>query len=61
MLTALDLSLGTRLNGLSLDLKPGEVTAICGPNGAGKSPLLACLAGLTAPGAGAVLKPSQPL
>jgi iron complex transport system ATP-binding protein len=50
MLTASDLTLAGRLAGVSLVLRPGEVTAICGPNGAGKSSLLACLAGLE-PGA----------
>lgn len=34
------------LNGVSLTLRKGEVTAICGPNGAGKSTLLSALAGL---------------
>ncbi|WP_269713581.1 ABC transporter ATP-binding protein [Caulobacter sp. NIBR2454] len=40
------------LEGVSADLRPGEVTAIVGPNGAGKSTLLACLAGLRRPDAG---------
>jgi iron complex transport system ATP-binding protein len=55
MLEARDLALGQRLTGLSAQLRPGEVTAICGPNGAGKSTLLTCLAGLLEPEAGAVL------
>lgn len=38
----------------SLSLTPGRLTAICGPNGAGKSSLLAALAGLLPPDAGAV-------
>ena len=40
-------SLGRRvvLNDVSVELKLGQVTALCGPNGAGKSTLLAALAG----------------
>ncbi|HEX4847649.1 MAG TPA: ATP-binding cassette domain-containing protein [Novosphingobium sp.] len=41
-----NLHLGQRLQGVSLTLNQGEVTAICGPNGAGKSSLLAALAGI---------------
>lgn len=47
-------TLAGRLDGVTLDLRPGEVTALCGPNGAGKSSLLLCLAGLIAPGDGGV-------
>lgn len=60
-LQALDLAVKDRLSGLSLTLRPGEITAICGPNGAGKSTLLACLAGLLAPGRGHVALGGQPL
>ncbi len=54
MLVASNLALGQRLAGVTAQLRPGEVTAICGPNGAGKSTLLACLAGLLPAEAGVV-------
>ena len=43
-----------RLEQASVELRPGEITAICGPNGAGKSTLLTVLAGLLAPDTGSV-------
>ena len=46
MLEARDLVLEDRLAHVCLNLRPGEITAICGPNGAGKSSLLEALAGL---------------
>ncbi|WP_225205830.1 ABC transporter ATP-binding protein [Novosphingobium huizhouense] len=49
-LLARNLIVDGRLEGVSLALAPGTVTAIVGPNGAGKSTLLAALAGLV-PGA----------
>jgi len=42
------------LDGLNLELRAGEVTAVMGRNGAGKSTLLAQLAGLRAPLRGSV-------
>jgi len=48
MLRAVDLTVPGRLNGVSVALQSGRVTAIVGPNGAGKSTLLAALAGLIA-------------
>jgi tungstate transport system ATP-binding protein len=42
------------LDGLSLTLAPGGVTALLGPNGAGKSLTLRVIAGLLAPDAGAL-------
>ena len=50
-----------RLDSATLDLRPGEITAICGPNGAGKSTLLTVLAGLLAPGAGTASLDGAPL
>ncbi|KUR74178.1 ABC transporter ATP-binding protein [Novosphingobium sp. Fuku2-ISO-50] len=48
MLRAQSLVVPGRLEGVSVDLSPGRVTAIVGPNGAGKSTLLSALAGLIA-------------
>ena len=60
-LAAQNLCLAGRLGGVSLTLKPGEVTAICGPNGAGKSSLLSCLSGLLLPERGALALDGTPL
>ena len=50
-----------RLVSATLELRPGEITAICGPNGAGKSTLLTVLAGLLAPAAGTASLDGAPL
>jgi len=60
VLTLRDLTKGYRsgstpvLNGLSLELAPGEYLAIMGESGAGKSTLLNLIAGLDRPDAGSV-------
>ena len=49
------------LDGISLLLEGGSLTALAGPNGAGKSTLLAVLAGLVEPEAGQVTLAGTPL
>lgn len=46
MIRAQHITLGTRLQDVSLRLSAGSLTAVVGPNGAGKSTLLCVLAGL---------------
>lgn len=60
-LAARAVALAGRLEGVTAELAPGTVTAICGPNGAGKSSLLQCLAGLLQPTSGQVLLDGSPL
>ncbi|MBX9701953.1 MAG: ATP-binding cassette domain-containing protein, partial [Acetobacteraceae bacterium] len=45
----------TAVDGVSLDLSPGELHAVIGPNGAGKSTLVNLLAGELRPSAGRIL------
>ncbi len=42
------------LDGLNLDIRPGEVFGVIGPNGAGKTTLMGCLLGFLRPSAGRV-------
>jgi fructose transport system ATP-binding protein len=49
------------LDGVDLDLYPGEVLAVIGDNGAGKSTLIKCLSGALVPDAGELLLDGQPV
>lgn len=42
------------LDGISLDIRPGEVHAICGENGAGKSTMMKLISGAIAPDTGTI-------
>jgi ABC-2 type transport system ATP-binding protein len=44
----------TAVNGISLDVKPGEIHGFLGPNGAGKTTTLRMIAGLLKPTAGRI-------
>jgi ABC-type branched-subunit amino acid transport system ATPase component len=43
------------VDGVDLDVEPGEVFAVIGPNGAGKSTLLKMISGMLTPSAGSVV------
>jgi len=49
------------LCGVTLEIRPGRVTALFGPNGCGKSTLLRCLNGSLKPRSGRVLLGSRPV
>ena len=49
------------LDGVDLDLYPGEVLAVIGDNGAGKSTLIKCLTGAYTPDSGEITMNGQPV
>ena len=49
------------LDGVDLDLYPGEVLAVIGDNGAGKSTLIKCLTGAYVPDSGTVTMSGKPV
>ena len=49
------------LDGVDLDLYPGEVLAVIGDNGAGKSTLIKCLTGALVPDAGTMAVDGRPV
>jgi len=49
------------LQGVDLDVLPGEVHCLLGPNGAGKSTLIKCVSGAVEPTAGEILFEGEPL
>ena len=51
----------TILDGVDLDVRPGEVLGLVGPNGTGKSTLLRTLSGVRRPAAGQVLLHGRPI
>jgi NitT/TauT family transport system ATP-binding protein len=49
------------LEGISLDVQPGEIVVLLGKSGSGKSTLLRCIAGLVHPSSGTVSYRGKPL
>lgn len=49
------------LDNVSLEIKPGEVVALCGENGAGKSTLMKILGGVHQPDGGEILVDGKPV
>jgi signal transduction histidine kinase/ABC-type multidrug transport system ATPase subunit/GAF domain-containing protein len=51
----------TALDGISFDVRPGELVALAGENGAGKSTLVRCIAGEIAPTSGTIMLDGRPV
>ena len=51
----------TALNGVDLDVYPGEVLALLGDNGAGKSTLIKVMSGVHQPNGGRILVEGKPV
>jgi len=49
------------LDGVDMDLYPGEILAVIGDNGAGKSTLIKCLTGAYIPDSGTITMNGQPV
>jgi NitT/TauT family transport system ATP-binding protein len=49
------------LEGITLDVRPGEIVALLGKSGSGKSTLLRCIAGLVQPSSGTISYRGKPL
>jgi len=49
------------LEGINLDVQPGEIVALLGKSGSGKSTMLRCIAGLVLPSSGTVTYRGKPL
>ena len=49
------------LDNVSLDIKPGAVTAVLGPNASGKSTMIKCILGLVNPTDGKILVDDEPI
>ena len=47
------------VNGISMEIKKGEFTAVVGPSGSGKTTLLNCIGGLDTPTSGDVIIESE--
>jgi NitT/TauT family transport system ATP-binding protein len=51
----------TALDGIELEVRPGEIVSLIGPNGSGKSTLLRIVAGLLTPDRGDALLDGEPI